>query len=250
MHFTEAKLVSAPLSNLANTILLDIGNSRIKYAPANSLETHDSRTANNIEEILENYPNADKLVFASVRHSELTKHTIEICKQSNIPFTEVTTASSAFGINCAYQQYENLGVDRWLAVLAARTMTLLPTAVIDAGTAITCDFVIENQHIGGWIAPGYTMMRQAVTSNADRVFGNTQRETSLRPGKGTEECVNLGSLALLQGMVHSCIEQLQAYGDDYRIFLCGGDLDMLSDFSNDKIQVKPNLVLQGLKRYL
>lgn len=247
----EAKLVSDQHSvKPANTLLMDIGNSRIKYATSSNLHRTTAQTADTVSEILEIHPNLQRIIFASVRNSNLIQQTIDICDAQNIAVKQVTTEAITFGIKCAYQEYPNLGIDRWLAVLACRVHTKLPVAVIDAGTAVTCDIVVDSQHIGGWIAPGYTMMQQAVTSNADRVFGNQIRQTTLGLGLGTEDCVNMGCLALLQGIVHSCISTLQYYGDDYRIYLCGGDTDMLRNFENEKIQVKPNLVLEGLDRFI
>ena len=45
-----------------------------------------------------------------------------------------------------------MGVDRWLAILGAAKLTDKPFAVIDAGTAVTVDFVADGQHLGGRLA--------------------------------------------------------------------------------------------------
>lgn len=239
-----------PQHNLQNTLLMDIGNSRIKYVLSNKVHNTLAQTAETVTEILEQYNNLQRIIFASVRNSDLNQQITDICVSQNIAIEQVTTSAEAFGIKCAYDQYTNLGIDRWLTVLASRAHTKLPVAVIDAGTAITCDVVVDNQHQGGWIAPGYTLMQQAVTSKADRVFGNQHRQIDSGFGRGTEDCVNMGCLALLQGMVHSCVSELKHHGDDYRIYICGGDMDMLHIFENDKIQLKPNLVLEGLNRFI
>lgn len=243
-------LSSTPHSVAQNTLLMDIGNSRIKYALSSNVHTTLAQTAETVADVLKKHPNLQKVIFASVRNSDLIQQTIDTCSSQHIAIEQVTTQAEAFGIQNAYQQFPNLGIDRWLAVLASRVHTRLPVAVIDAGTAVTCDIVVGNRHLGGWIAPGYTMMQQAVTSKADRVFGNQHRQTILGLGSGTEDCVNMGCLALLQGIVHSCVNELKHHGDDYRIYLCGGDTDMLRNFKNEQIQLKPNLVLEGLNRFI
>ena len=53
-----------------------------------------------------------------------------------------------------------LGVDRWLAILAA-AFKLYPqknVLIIDAGTATTVDLLAKSGvHQGGWILPGITI---------------------------------------------------------------------------------------------
>jgi type III pantothenate kinase len=232
------------------TLLLDIGNSRIKYALNTQANEFVVKYCQHVDDIAEFGSQIDKVVLASVRSNQLTQQTIGRCQQLGIEVVEVTTQAHAFGITCAYQHYQNLGVDRWLAVLAARLHTDLPAAVIDAGTAVTCDIVVGQQHVGGWIAPGFEMMRQAVTANADRVFGDTLRPTELSLGTSTEACVNMGCLALLRGMIHEAETLLSQQGNEYHIFLCGGDIDLLSACQTSHISIKPNLVLEGLNRFI
>ncbi|GAA0860184.1 type III pantothenate kinase [Aliiglaciecola litoralis] len=236
-------------SSTKNTLLLDVGNSRMKYAIKVSGAPLLAKHCKDIEDIPELNNAIDKVVLGSVKNNELTQKTILACQQRGIEVVEVTTQSSEFEICCAYVHPENLGVDRWLAILAARLHTQLPVAVIDAGTALTCDLVVENRHLGGWIVPGFSMMREAVTSKADRVFGDSLRPTQLRLGTSTQECVNMGCLAALSGIVNEAHRLLSTHNQHYCIYICGGDSDLLASQVDHNVIIKPNLVLEGLGRF-
>lgn len=246
-----AKLVSDLSNSLSlETLLIDVGNTRIKYAigkdKGNQLEV---KTTESVETILQNNPNVKKVVMGSVKNNTLTQQTIALCQSMDIQIINVETEARRFGVECAYTDFHNLGVDRWLAILAARLHTQFPVAVIDAGTAITCDVVVGQKHLGGWIGPGFSMMRDSVTKNADKVFGNQLRPEKLEFGSSTEDCVNFGCMALLQGAVMRAQTLLESYAHEYRIYLCGGDVDLIQLPVSDKVQLKPNLVLEGLGRY-
>ena len=71
----------------------------------------------------------------------------------------VTTAHAQFGVRCAYADPARLGVDRWVAVLAAYHAAHGAACVLDAGTAVTFDAVAaDGRHLGGLIFPGARQM--------------------------------------------------------------------------------------------
>lgn len=231
-------------------LLIDMGNSRIKYTwvvPGQPFETQITYDVDDLHQVIST---SSEVVMASVRHSLQNQVIADICQHHGIGLRVVETEPQCFGIQCAYTQYQNLGVDRWLAVLGVRALTDLPAAVIDLGTAATCDFVVQDQHLGGWITPGFSMMRDSVASGAARVFADSARPTQLFLGRDTPDCVNMGCLALIQGMVIQAQRQLEAFSNDYRIYLCGGDQDLIENIDSDKIIFEKNIVFLGLKRFL
>ena len=63
-----------------------------------------------------------------------------------------------------------LGVDRWLALVAAWNMVRQPAVVADLGTAATLDFVAgDGRHVGGYIVPGPGLMAKALARDTARV---------------------------------------------------------------------------------
>jgi type III pantothenate kinase len=232
-------------------LLIDIGNSRIKFARVDSAdeELHIDYcvSVDALEDIIRQ---SNKVLVASVGKVALVESINGICLKYQVACDLVHTQQQQFGISCAYQKFENLGVDRWLAILAARTITELPVAVLDLGTANTCDIIIGKAHVGGWIAPGFSVMKQSLLANTQKVFADLSRPQQLTVGQSTPDCVNQGCLAALQGFVSMAENYLQDHSQNYEIFVTGGDQELLFSQKNMHLRFFPNLVLLGLQRFL
>jgi type III pantothenate kinase len=77
---------------------------------------------------------------------------------------------TAANVSSAYDVPERLGVDRWLAMLAAYNSLSEAVVVIDLGSAMTADGISKaGHHVGGYIAPGLRMMAQSLLARTDLV---------------------------------------------------------------------------------
>ncbi len=159
-------------------------------------------------------------------------------------------AAQSGGVLCGYQNPAQLGVDRWLALLAAWQECHHACLIVDAGSAITLDFVTNRgQHLGGYIVPGLNMMQQSLfagTSGA-RVRAVTV-DTScmhLSPGQDTDAAVRNGCLAMAAGFIHN---SLVSFESDAVLFVTGGDADLLAPYTETDTlaRIRPGLVLDGL----
>lgn len=239
------------MSDLHRSLLVDIGNSQIKYALlVDSAANLEIETCLNTQGLDRAIRNCKKLLLSSVGHSQQVIEITAMCEKHAKPLQVISTEAQTFGIRCAYKNYQTLGVDRWLAILAGRKLTPLPLAVIHLGTANTCDFILENDHLGGWISPGFSLMRESLIVNTQQVFGNSDYPTSLELGNNTEQCVNMGCIAAAQGFARMAEERLTLLADEYRIIIAGGARELLRDLDNKHILFRENLVLQGLALYL
>lgn len=228
-----------------------MGNSRIKFALVNDANSVFAVEVCNQVNDLASYVNRALCVLVSnVGDTSNVSELETLSAAQNIPFRAIQTQKQTFGINCAYEQFENLGVDRWLALLGARIQTDLPIAVLDLGTANTCDLVVDNQHLGGWIAPGYSLMKESLLNNTQQVFGDDNNPTDLTIGENTQDCVSYGCLASQMGFVAMAEQYLSSRYQDYRIFITGGAQKTLTLNKNNKIIFHSNLVLQGLTRFI
>jgi type III pantothenate kinase len=239
------------VSDLPKRLLVDIGNTKIKYAlsAAQDLQ-HEVHNVVQVQELSGAISVCDRVVLSCVGQDELKNQLQQLCSSHNKPLQVIETQAEAFGVSCAYDNYATLGVDRWLAVLAADALTELPVAVLDLGTAATCDFVAGKQHLGGWICPGFSLMHDALLANTQKVFGRQRFPQNLLIGDNTEECVNMGCLAALQGLLLSAEKQLQLIGEDYRIIISGGAKSLLQELGNERIIFETNMVIKGLTRFL
>ena len=142
-----------------------------------------------------------------------------------------------------------MGVDRWLSMVAVHQVEPLPFAVLMFGTAITCDFVRGGQHQGGWIVPGRDLMQNALTKNTARVFCEQKGASQFGIGQSTPNCVSFGCFAAARGVIQSAREWLQQNWSQYRIYVTGGDVNIISSVEQGDIINAENLVLQGLAHY-
>lgn len=146
-----------------------------------------------------------------------------------------------------------VGHDRLLDALGAFARAKQACIVIDAGTAVTIDFVDgEGAFHGGVIAPGAQMMLDALhqyTSALPAVRlspeGVAPRETPF--GKDTPRAMTLGAAAAIRGMAHKLIDDYaQFYGAYPRVIATGGDAALL--FEGDELveHIVPDLTLIGM----
>ncbi|MCO7513469.1 pantothenate kinase [Pseudomonas guariconensis] len=155
------------------------------------------------------------------------------------------------GVRNGYEDYERLGMDRWLAALGAYHLAKGACLVIDLGTAAKADFVAaDGLHLGGYICPGMPLMRSQLRTHTRRIrYDDASAEralASLAPGRSTVEAVERGCVLMLQGFARTQIEQAHAlWGDDFAVFLTGGDAPLVRE-SAPQARVVPDLVFVGL----
>ena len=243
----EVKSVSDPYKAL----LVDIGNTQIKYALVNDIsDLSNVKCCQHPEDLTSVISSVNQVVVSSVGHVTLVTELERLCERFNKPCQIIKTEADTLGIQCAYEKFQTLGVDRWLAILAAREITKLPVAVIDLGTANTCDIVVSNKHIGGWISPGFSVMRESLLNNTQDVFADTKLPEFLNLGKTTQDCVKYGCLASQTGFVMMAEQYLSNQYEDYFVLVTGGGQNSLSLQNNKKILFFRNLVLRGLFRLI
>ena len=81
------------------------------------------------------------------------------------PVIRVNAAAAEQGLRLHYERPETFGVDRLLALRAARARAGGACLVVDAGTAVTVDgLTADGVHCGGWIAPGYRRQRAGLAA--------------------------------------------------------------------------------------
>ena len=239
------------MSDGFKALLVDIGNTQIKYVMVNDIsDLSDIKRCPDIEDLSSYISLVSEVLVSSVGHVSLLVKLERLCERFNKPCKIIHTEAETLGIQCAYEKYHTLGTDRWLAILAAREITRLPVAVIDLGTANTCDIVVNNKHIGGWIAPGFSIMRESLLRHTQQVIADNKIPAMLDIGNTTENCVSYGCLASQAGFVVMAEEYLKNKYADYVVLVTGGGQNSLTLKENKKILSFSNLVLRGLFRLM
>lgn len=233
-------------------LCLDIGNSRVKYALITEYDIVDWGNLADDAHLRRLLEKCKAVYIASVGQTTRLAQVIEIISLSRRPYQLLHTSAKAFNLTCAYAEPAKLGLDRWLVMLGARRHTACKAfAVMDFGTAITCDFVDQNgQHQGGWICPGIHLMRQSLRQNTAQVTINQKHWYTGSIGMDTEECVDSGCLTLAKGIINRAKLWLKDNSSDYEIFVCGGDSEQfLPDFESEVRHI-PELIFYGMMEFI
>lgn len=149
------------------------------------------------------------------------------------------------GMANAYAIPETMGADRWHAMYGAWKRTTGGFAVVDAGSAVTVDYVSgEGRHLGGYILPGRGMMLRSLKNDAARIGFEDHQTDAGEPGMSTTECVHHGRFWLWQSMVDR-IHQDCLQNDLRNLLVTGGDAGGLlaAGLRADRVD---DLVLAGL----
>jgi len=149
------------------------------------------------------------------------------------------------GLTNAYSDVSKMGADRWHAMYAGWQQGAGGFAVVDAGSAVTVDYVADDgRHIGGYILPRKQMMLRSLRLDAARIGFESVDASAGGPGRSTTECVQQGILWLWQGMARHLADDCRQQGLS-RVLCTGGDASALlaAGLSGE---YHPDLVLAGL----
>lgn len=246
-------------------LLLDIGNSRIKWGV---LQDGAIRRSGQIQQskiqerglaaLTNRLPSRVDAVFAcNVAGSSLATRLSGVLRMHcNCDVHFARSEAQACGVTNSYRQARRLGVDRWVAVIGARAACETSSIIVDAGTAITIDVLDDDGvHLGGQILPGIKLMADALAANASDIPDINNRLSSKSKGldifaNNTVAAVSEGVIGAATGAIERATRALRDDGYDPTIFLTGGDAPLLLASIKDEVLHCPNLVLQGLARIL
>lgn len=154
--------------------------------------------------------------------------------------------ASSGGLVNSYREPLRMGVDRWLAMLAAWHYTRQRCCVVDAGSALTIDLVAaDGRHQGGYIIPGPALMERALLLDTDRVRFADDAVYALTPGQSTAEAVRHGIALAQAGAVLLALRQ--AGQPAPRLVFCGGAGQTLCELLGSNGEWRPDLVFEGLE---
>ena len=239
----------------AQILDLDLGNTRLKYRCA------ERRGSIGYDEPLPVFKHSDKprrIRVASVLGDERNKAIAAKLRERYGCEAEFAVSEPACaGVRNGYDQPATLGVDRWLAVVAAFNR-VGAALVVDLGTAATFDYVDDTgKHLGGFIVPGLQLLQQALVRNTESVHteradplasaANADSDASLALGSSTRAAVLNGAQVTLVRLIEAEIRRAQEKcHPDAHLLLCGGGATQIAPDLACAFEIVPDLVLDGL----
>lgn len=219
-------------------LLLDIGNSRIKFGVASdgNIEAAGITDGEALSELIASMP------FEG----------IAVCATGVMPELD-----NAFVLNAAKQlpfhnEYasETIGPDRLALVAGAqRTFPNRNVLVLDFGTCLTADFIDDSgKYYGGAISPGLQMRYDAMHTFTEKLpqFSNGQNFDIPLTGGDTEGSMRSGAVNGIRFEAMGVIRDYQSRYNDLITVVTGGDHGILEVDPKNNIFADENLLLKGL----
>jgi len=233
-------------------LLIDIGNTRIKWQ-----HRDDESILNSSSMMVENFMDIDfsdlqlvkKVLISNVNQAVVLDKIKESVSLFGCPIIEAKSETNYILIN-DYEDSLSLGVDRWLTALGAWKKYKKPLLVINAGTAITIDWIDldsqEKPHFkGGMILPGVAISLAILNDSTNLI--DTEIGTTKYPSVNTTDAVTTGIFTSIQGAVNLVCRKLPP---TLPILLTGGDATLIYEQSDNewksRIKMEDDLVFEGL----
>ena len=257
--------------NQEKYLLIDIGNSRMKWNIWWRGARHFARDTQivdykpqAIERVLDNEwqdveTAVNAILIANVAGESIAQQVAAWCVGHwGIDPQFITSGASFHSVRNGYREHRQLGVDRWLAVIAAQQ--LCPDQdiiVIDCGTATTVDTLTRNgQHYAGPIMPGCQLMQRALLANTAALnLASGDHDSMSVYVENTQNAIVSGVNFAASSALNTIVSQIRRklsgeLGDsEAKVIVTGGAAQQLMPLTqiNHSI-VEPDLVLIGLRR--
>lgn len=244
------------------TLLVDIGNSRVKWArltgerlgKAQAADYSGWRARDFARRMIGSSPSIDRILVASVAADAVTDGLDAGARLAGVPAPErVTTRRRVCGVTIAYNDPWRLGVDRLLAMIAAhRRFAGEPVCAVAIGTAMTLDLVgADGRHAGGAIIPAPPLMVSSLLEGTNgirrRAQGGAIGKGRALFGRSTRAAVEQGARYAAAAAVDRAVsEATELIGRKPQLVLTGGGARDLRPLIHSAGVLVPDLVLEGL----
>lgn len=239
---------------MSTTLLIDVGNTRLKWVIANEGEWQQPPSA--ISWPIDGLPWAAwrsakvaRVGIASVVASPLTAElAASIGAQLRVGVRQPFAEARWRGLRSAYPQAWRLGIDRWMGLIAAyHHDSRRPCAIVSAGTALTIDLLdAGGRHRGGLIAPGLKAMRAGLVAAAPGLAIHDGGVAGDNVAINSSDAIASGCLQAALGL----IEHGVLHPGPRVILLTGGDAPALAPHLHATHELRPWLVLEGLAAWM
>lgn len=232
------------------TLLIDAGNSALKFAllaaPAQSVL--DPLPTNHVEDLSTHCEALDwsgiRAIWASnVAGAAVAGHLQNLAQAHAIPLHVIRAQIQQCGVHNGYEQPNQLGSDRWAALIAAWQLSGEACLVVNCGTATTIDTLNhQGEFVGGLILPGLDLMRRTLIARTAQLNMAAGRDVDW-PCNSADAMVS-GALQATRGAIIQQYTKLP--NSKCLVFLSGGAARQVQERLDLSVHRVANLVLQGI----
>lgn len=233
-------------------VAIDAGNSRIKWG------LHDGRSwldkgvlatadAAWLSDAADEWPASLRVVVSNVAGAAVAEKIRAAVARRHGDVHWLHSSAAACGVRNTYEPPQQLGTDRWAALLGARGQVSGACLVVCAGTATTIDLLDANGDFrGGVILPGFDLMRASLAQNTAQL-PLAEGEFHRAP-RNTADAIVSGCLQAQAGAIERMFAAIAAESDASCLLTGGGAARLLPQL-NIPFVLADNLILDGLVRF-
>jgi len=242
-----------------SVVLVDVGNTRIKWSVLRADRLgrqkaieHAGLTGRELERQLFATRGITRVIAASVAGTRLNRLLGAACRRrTGLACEFVASARNAAGLTTRYKEPWRLGVDRFMAVIAAYHLARARGAcVVDLGTAMTIDLVDPlGVHLGGAIIPGPELMMRSVLKNTVGIARRARGSPATRGlyAQDTRAAIGQGARYAAAAIIDRAVAEAQrALQRMPLVILTGGAAVQIEPLLQCSYVSVPDLVLRGV----
>ncbi len=234
-------------------LAIDAGNSRVKWgwhdgsawSSLASVSLIEFAAANHdINPFAATHENPERIVISNVAGDGAHQLLINWTSIFDAEPLWLKGEAERCGVRSRYERPEQLGPDRWAALVAARALHQGPSLVVNAGTATTADVLsAAGEFMGGLILPGVDLMRFVLHEHTGRL--PLQEGKFVQTPRNTVDAIETGCRHAQAGAVE---RMARVAGAGAQCVVSGGAGKALIEQLGIPSRYVENLVLEGLAR--
>jgi type III pantothenate kinase len=243
-----------------NTLLVDIGNTRVKWATLRGVKQSRMQAAAHedsglaLRALVRGAPrDVSRVLVVSVVDEALSRVLDAAARRRFGVIPEyIASTRRAHGVTNGYRDTWRLGADRWVGAVGAHALAGGRAVVIaNVGTALTIDAVTASgRHRGGAIIPGPNGMVEGLLAGTHGIRRRAHgRESAVRSlfATDTASALTAGSQFAAAAFIDRAVgEAARTIRGRPLLFLTGGAAPMVKRHLVSRAKVIPDLVLRGL----
>lgn len=238
-------------------LLLDIGNSSVNWAVEEKGQFHMDGAfkydRNNFDKSLQDNLSSlqapTQVLVANVAGNNIFDSLQNWVKQHwQLECWQPGVSKKFKQLKNSYNKTQEMGIDRWLAMVAAWEKHQTTLCIVGCGTALTIDTIdAQGNHLGGYIIPGIELMQQALIAKTECINVSTDKHASIDYAQGTQAAINNGAFFAATAMIDRAVMDIPKEANVLpKRVIFGGMAGLINPLLKESFEYVPNLVLMGL----
>ncbi len=247
----------------SNFVFVDIGNSAIKFATCESIDSatwsqsgshfHEQLIDENTFSFLHEAASRNRQWFVCSVNSEACGQLLELLNNHRPDDLVTELDCDCYPFEISPDPASSIGVDRLMA--AAGAVACYPKknlVVVDAGTAVTIDAVDQDSRfLGGTIRAGLHLQRAALHSYTSALPDLSRDERNLSEhifGQDTAEAILAGTGFGELGAIMSIVQVMEdQFESEVQVVITGGGARWMKPYMPEEWTFTDDLVLKGVQ---